>query len=303
MIRAILAFLASVLTAVQAFFIYINGKTICFNSGCEIVDSLTTISPLYFNLAGFVFFQVLFWCLLWGRDGSVHWHKFARLLLLAGLCAEAVLIFFQYAIATVFCSYCLVIFSFIVLLNILSGPRHIFNGIVLYSAVTAACFSLQFRAASSGISLDEGSMAMVTGEKKGAELYLFFSSTCAYCEKVIEALKEDNSCTVRFNPVERIENFDFPDATFSAEYNADVNVNFMKSLSIKEIPVLVVKEPQETLVLRGEQRIREYLDETCLEIKEIDYSGTSSVAPTDYKFLPGTGSQPDNACTVETDCD
>jgi hypothetical protein len=215
MIRATIAFLASVLTAVQAFLIYINEEAICFNTGCEVVDSLTTISPLYFNLVGFVFFQVLFWCLLWGRDGSVHWHKLARLLLLAGLCAEAVLVFFQYAIATVFCSYCLIILLFIVLLNILSGPRQIFRGIVLYSAVTAACFSLQFRTVSSGMSLDEGSMAMVTGEKNGAELYLFFSSTCAYCEKVIEALKQDNSCTVRFNPIERIENFDFPDVVFS----------------------------------------------------------------------------------------
>jgi hypothetical protein len=303
MIRATIAFLASILTAVQAFFIYVNEETICFNTGCEIVDSLTTISPLYFNLAGFVFFQVLFWCLLWGRDGSVHWHKLAGLLLLAGLCAEAVLVFFQYAIATVFCSYCLIILSFIVLLNILSGPRQIFRGIVLYSAVTAACFSLQFRAVSSGMSLDEGSMAMVTGEKEGAELYLFFSSTCAYCEKVIEALKEDNSCTIRFNPIERIENFDFPDVVFSAEYNADVNVNFMKSLSIKEIPVLVVKEQQETRILRGEHRIREYLDKACLEAKAVDYSGTSSEAPTDYRFLPGAGNQQDDACAVETDCD
>ncbi len=303
MIRAAIAFLGSILTALQAFLIYINKETICFSSGCEIVDSLTTISPLYFNLAGFVFFQVLFWCFLWGRDGSVHWHKFARLLLLAGLCAEAVLVFFQYAIATVFCSYCLVILSFIVLLNVLSGPRQIFRGIVLYSAVTAACFSLQFRTASSGMSLDEGSMAMVAGETKGAELYLFFSSTCVYCEKVIEALKEGNSCIVRFNPIERIDNFDFPGATFSAEYNAEVNVNFMKSLSIKEIPVLVVKEQQQTFVLRGEQRIREYLDETCLEKKEVDYGGTSSVEPTDYNFFPGAGNQQDNACTVETDCD
>lgn len=303
MIRATLALLASILTAVQAFLIYINKETICFNYGCEIVDNLTAISPLYFNLAGLVFFQVLFWCLLWGRDGSVQWHKFARLLLSAGLCAEAVLVFFQYAIANVFCSYCLVILSFIVLLNILSGPRQIFRGIVLYSAVTAACFSLQFRTASSGMSLDEGSMAMVTGEKKGAELYLFFSSACAYCEKVIDTLKEDNSCTVRFNPIERIDNFDFPGATFSAEYNADVNINFMKSLSIKEIPVLVVKEQQETFVLRGEQRIREYLDETCLETKAVDYSGTSRVAPTNYKVYPGAGNQQDDACTVETDCD
>jgi hypothetical protein len=304
MIRATIAFLASVLTAVQAFSMYIKGQTICFNNGCAIVDSLTTVSPLYFNLAGFLFFQTLFWCLLWGRDGSEHWHKFARLLLLAGLCAEAVLVFFQYSIATVFCSYCMVVFAFIVLLNVLSGPRQILRGVVLFSAVTVVCFSLQFRAdAGSGASLDAGSMAMVAGEQKEAKLYLFFSSTCAHCEKVIEALQEENSCTVRFNPIERIEGFSFPGVELFAEYHPEINLNFMKSLSITEIPVLVATEQQNILVLRGEPRIREYLDETCRQTKAVDYSGTSSMQPTEYTILPKVGSQADDACPVAADCD
>jgi hypothetical protein len=304
MIRAIVALLASLLTAIQAIFIYTKGQAICFNSGCAIVDSLTTVSPLYFNLAGLIFFQILFWCLLWGRDGSEYWHKFARLLLLAGLGAEAVLVFFQYAIATVFCSYCLVILSFIVLLNILCGPRQIFRGIVVFAAVTVACFSLQFRAATgSGASLDGGTMAVMTGERKEAKLYLFFSSTCAYCEKIIDALREENSCTVRFNPIERIENFAFPGVDFIAEYDPEININFMNSLSIKEIPVLVAIDRQNILVLRGEQRIREYLDDTCFEKEAVDYSGTSSVAPTKYLTIPGVESQGDGACPVETECD
>ena len=62
MIRATIAFLASVLTAVQAFSIYIQGQALCFNNGCAIVDSLTTVSPLFFNIAGFLFFQIL---ILW----------------------------------------------------------------------------------------------------------------------------------------------------------------------------------------------------------------------------------------------
>jgi hypothetical protein len=304
MIRAIIAFLASLLTAIQAIFIYTKGQTICFNSGCAIVDSLTTVSPLYFNLAGLIFFQILFWCLLWGRDGSEYWHKFARLLLLAGLGAEAVLVFFQYSIATVFCSYCLVILSFIVLLNILCGPRQIFRGIVIFAAVMVACFSLQFRtAANSGASLDEGSMAMATGERKEVKLYLFFSSTCAYCEKIIDALREENSCTVRFNPIERIEDFAFPGVDFLADYDPEININFMKSLSIQEIPVLVAIDRQNILVLRGEQRIREYLDDNCLEKEAVDYSGTSSAAPAKYMILPGVGSRGDDACPVATDCD
>jgi uncharacterized membrane protein len=303
MIRAIIAFLASVLTVVQAFSILIQGQTICFNTSCAIVDNLTTVSPLYFNIAGFLFFQALFWCFLWGRDGSENWHKLARLLLLAGLCAEAVLIFFQYSIATVFCSYCLVVFAFIVVLTVLSGLRQILYGVVLFSAVTIACFGLQFReGAGSGASLDSGSIAMLTGQQKEAKIYLFFSSTCVHCENVIEALKQDNNCTIRFNPVERLEAFDFPGVEHFTEYNPAVNLNFIKSLSIKEVPVLVTSDQQKTFVLKGEQQIREYLDASCREKKAVDYQGTSSIVPTEKMSVPGVESQGDDACSVDTDC-
>jgi len=304
MIRAILAFLASVITAVQAFFIYVKGQTICFNNGCAIVDSLTTISPLYFNIAGFVFFQILFWCLLWGRDGSEHWHKFARLLLSAGLSTEAVLIFFQYSIAGVFCSYCMVIFSVIVLLNVLSGFRQIFRGIVLFSAVMAGCLVVQFRAdGGAGASLDAGSVAVVAGEKNEAKLYLFFSSTCTHCENVIESLRGDNSCTIHFNPIERIQTFAFPEAERFVEYNPGINLNFMNSLAIKEIPVLVSIEQQRTLVLKGERQIIDYLKDTCRKSKEVDYGGSSSVPPISYQNIPGLDNQQDDACPVTGECD
>lgn len=303
MTRAIIALLASILTAVQAFFIYFKGQTICFTDGCAIVDSLTTVSPLYFNIAGFLFFQTIFWCLMWGRDGAEHWHKLARLLLLAALCAEAVLVFFQYAIVTVFCSYCLVIFGLIVLLNILSGARQIFRGIVLFSAITIVCLSLQFgEATGGGESLDRGSVARVSGEEQQGKLYLFFSSTCVHCEKIIELLQKENSCTIGFNPIERLDNFDFPGAEYVADYKPEINLNFMKSLSIKEIPVLVGIEQQGISVLRGELQIRRYVEDKCRKTRETDYSGSSS-AVLPGNIYPGAEKVQDDACQVAAECD
>lgn len=303
MIQVILALIASIFTAVQAFAIYLQGRTLCFNDGCAIVDALTSVSPLYFNLAGFLFFQVVFWCLLWGRDGSEHWHKLARLLLLAGLCAEAVLVFFQYKIATVFCSYCLVILSFIVLLNVLSGARQVFRGLVLFTAVTIACFSLQFRHnADSGASLNEGTMAIFAGERQDATLYLFFSSTCPHCENVIDYLKQENTCSIRFNPLERIVDFNFPEATYNPEYQPEINLQFMKSLAMVEVPVLVASNEQKILILRGEQRINDYLQENCREKMAIDYGGTSSMGTTEYITNPQVQQDADDACRVENDC-
>ncbi len=304
MLRAILALIASIFTAIQAFAIYLQGRTLCFNDGCAVVDALTTVSPLYFNLAGFLFFQVVFWCLLWGREGSEHWYKLARLLLLAGLCAEAVLVFFQYKIATVFCSYCVVILSFIVLLNILSGSRQVFRGLVLFSAVTIACFSLQFRQeAGSEASLDKGTMAILAGERQDTTLYLFFTSTCPHCEKVIDFLKEENTCSVRFNPLERITTFNLPEATYTSEYQPEINLHFMKSLAMAEVPVLVAMSEQKTLILNGEQQISDYLRENCREKTAIDYGGTSSMGTSEYIANPQGQQGADDACSVENDCD
>ncbi len=63
MIRALIAFMAAILTAVQAFLIVTGGNQICLNAGCEIVDKYTKVPPLYFNIAGCLFFA-------WSRERS-----------------------------------------------------------------------------------------------------------------------------------------------------------------------------------------------------------------------------------------
>ncbi len=304
MIRAIISFLASVLTAIQVFLLHKGKNGLCFNDGCAVVDSLTNISPLFFNIAGFLFFQTLFWLFLSGRNGSEYWHKLARLLLQAGLAAEAVLIFFQYAIATVFCSYCLVVFSIIVLLNLCCGLRQLVRGLVVFLAVMATCFSLQFGAASAGRGgLDAGSMGMVRGQKNGGTLYLFFSASCRHCEKVIESIAADNICTVRFNPIEQIENFSFPDATHFKSYDTRINRILLQSLSINEVPLLLAKNEEDLAILKGENGIREYLDKNCRKKSDNTFNGISRSGSAVYNFLQGGQKSEENACTVDTDCE
>lgn len=304
MIQAIISFLASMLTAVQVVLELRGAKGLCFNNGCEIVESMTKVSPLVFNVAGLLFFQTLFWLFLLGKNGSEYWLKLARLLLLAGLAAEAVLVFFQYSIATVFCSYCLVIFTVIVLLNLCGGPHQLVRGMVIFIAVLAACFSLQFSPDSTGrgTSLDSGSLAMLNGKRDGVMLYLFFSASCSHCEKVIEAIDADNVCTVRFNPIERIEKFAIANMVRFADYDPEVNRTLLQSLSINEVPVLMAKAGDETQILKGEKRIMEYLQKTCRQSRGIDYSGTSNSPAPGYTFLPEVQKSGEEACPVNTDC-
>lgn len=305
MLRVILAFLATVMTAVQSLMIYTEGKAICFNSGCEIVESLTAVPSLYVNVAGFIFFLLLFWCFYFGRNGSEFWVEFAGLVLLAGLVAEAVLVFFQFTIAKVFCTYCLAVLAFVVLLNVLSGVRQLFRGAVLFGAVLLACFSLQFGLGiTTQKSLADGAIATLAAENEGPEIHLFFSKTCVHCEKVITALKEGSSCSVAFNPIEKIDQFTFPKASLNASYDPAANLGFLRSLSLTGIPVLVAKDGGQIRVMDGSGTILDYLETNCLVKQSRDdtgYSGSSSVDSNDYARFMTTQSEADN-CSVEEDC-
>ncbi len=303
MIRAIVAFLASVLTGVQAFLIATGQDGICLNEGCEIVDSFPKLPPLYFNIAGFVFFLVLSWCFLKGRKGSEYWYSFAKLLLLAGFAAEAVLFFFQYSVLAAFCSYCLIIFSIIFLLNILSGLRQLFTSVILFISVFAMLSTLELSGAPSfEVSLDTGSYARIGEETKEVELYLFFSETCEHCENVISIIDEHNSCNIRFNPVGKIDHFSLPGSTRFPDYNPRVNTLFLKSLNLKEIPVLVIREQERIVVLNGEGRIKTYLNDECLGVEKRIYNETSQTTGPGYGYLPVPNSV-EEGCSVESDCE
>ncbi|MBW1636567.1 MAG: hypothetical protein JRC87_02560 [Deltaproteobacteria bacterium] len=301
MIRAIVAFSGAVLTGLQIVLLVIGREGICLNEGCKIVDGFPKLPPLYYNVAGCAYFLVLFFCFLKGRRGSAGWNQFCGVLLLAGIASEAALLFFQYSIVGAFCSYCLIIFSLILLLNILSGLRQIFVSALIFTAVFAVLLSLDLKAvSSSGTSLDAGSYARAGEESRYPSLYLFFSETCPHCEKVIEAIGSDNTCAIRFNPVDRIEHFSLPGTSLFPGYDPGVNVGFLKNLHIEEIPVLVAMEQERTVILQGESRIIAYLSEHCLGGEEIDYGGGSQMTGRSFDYLPQT--QVEEGCSVEEDC-
>jgi len=301
MIRVIISLLACLFVAVQIGLIFFQGDGICLNEGCKIVDSLTTVPPFYFNLAGLVFFLTLLFGFLKGLRDSEFWQKFTGLLLLAGIAAEGVLVYFQHSIVTVYCSYCLIIFSLIVVLNVLSGLRQCIHAGVIFIAVLLPLICLQFNVSGPVQSLDAGSVARITGAEKGDDLYLFFSSTCPHCEKILAEMKKDNRCSIRFNPIEKMDSFDFPGAEQFPGYDPEVNRNFLNNLSLDEIPVFVAKNSENIQIYVGERQIEQYLAENCHdlvgEILELS-TGTSD----GYDFLHPAEGQGDDKCSVSDDC-
>lgn len=302
-ISLVLSLLASLLTATQVLLILLRGDGMCFNEGCRIVDSLTTVPPLVFNLMGFLYFQTLFWGLLLDRKYPGWPMKVVRVLVLAGMASEGVLVSFQLYITEAFCSYCLVVCALIILLNISFGLKQMASGAVIFAVVVLAFSSLQFKTVGSaeGMALDRGTYGIRQGDRAGAQLYLFFSSACFHCENIIEILKTRKSCAVRFQPIDEIHTLDFPGLELASAYFTVANRSFLKTLGIEEIPVLVAKDNSGIRILKGEKPIREYLDQNCEAETPSSSNATSESSPGGNSFLP----QPvqDDACSISKDCD
>jgi thiol-disulfide isomerase/thioredoxin len=190
------------------------------------------------------------------------------MLLFAGLAAEGVLVAFQSVVVETFCTYCLIIFALVVLLNLLGGLHHAVTGAAIFVAVVIAFASLEFTSpaaeSTTGIStLEQGAYAVLAGEESKPQLVLFFSSTCPHCEKVIESLQQGTACTVSFNPVSKVAKFPLTGISPNRDYDINVNRAFMASLEQKFIPVLLVKQQKSLQILSGGNAIMNYLDESC----------------------------------------
>jgi len=295
------ALIGCLLTGVQSLLIYIQGEGVCFNEGCKIVDSLTLVDPLYFNLAGFVFFLLAATGLSRARKGSDLWLRFTSLLLLAGLAAEAVLLAFQIIISQALCSYCLIILALILLANLCVGLKQMFKGLVIFSAVLIASFSLDYQGgARKPQPLDQGTMARYQPEKFEKRFYLFISSNCAHCQSVIASLEQNPVCAVDFNPVDTYEAFAFSDVEKVAGYRPRINLHFLKNLGITEVPVLLHQQDSSMTLIRGEQAINAYIEQHCRPSLPQLGMQTSEQLSSSYPLpLPVD----EDGCAIEEDCE
>ncbi len=262
MLNIFFAFLASALTAVQTSLILLHKETICLNNGCNIVESLTRVPPALFNLAGFTYFLSLLYILIKARKGPDGWQQLATLMLLGGMAAEGVLVAFQYIIAEVFCSYCLIIFSFIIILNLCMGWKQLLRGIAAFTAVFIAFSVLQF--SSPRIEpITAGTYGIINGTTDQGKLVLLFSETCPHCEEVVQKIQHNNSCQINFNPIGPISSWSIEGLERNSDFDPDINIKYLANLGLNEIPVMAIYKNDEITILRGKLAIKNFLVKKC----------------------------------------
>lgn len=294
-----IALLASLLIAAQIGFTLYQGDSFCLNQGCKVVEQLTKVSPLVFNLAGLAFFQAIFWGLCASRAEIRRLSPLVRTLLLAGLAVEAVLISFQYLVAQAFCAYCVGILAIIVLLNLLIGAKQALSGLVIFVAVALGFASLELNQGKPGeLAFKAGVFASRPGSARMAEHFLFYSSTCAHCERVIAALQTNDRPTVHFNPIDRVKELNLAKSTRNPSYLPASNKALLAALGIDQIPVLISRSPEGLTIRQGEAAILAFLAQSGRA--ETGGSSGASAVPTGQAIIPGL--EPRDGCSVATDC-
>lgn len=299
-----IALTGAILVGAQVIALLVGGKIICLNDGCRVVESLTTVTPLIFNILGFGWFAVTAFVLRRASRRIQRSADWPRLLLLAGMAFESVLLGYQTYVARSFCAYCLLVFLLVFALNILAGRRQVITAVAILGAVLFTLSLLRFgwipRPVPPGSRvLDAGTFAVRRCSDPTKQLYLIFSSTCPHCREVIEALQSCNSCNFHFNPIDRLGAFELPDIERSAAYAPEVNRMLLSFLGIREVPVLLAVVPEGITVIKGEQAIVGFIKEECFRQAPGLYMDQSRSLQTDPLRL----FRQDDGCDATVECE
>ena len=295
-----IALLASFMTMAQIVFIWWKGDALCLNQGCKVVEQLTKIPPVVINLAGLVYFLLLFWGLQVSRNQIRRVPRFVAPLLLGGLAVEGVLTGFQYLVAQAFCFYCLSILTVVVLLNIMLGWRQLLQGAFIFSAVFLALSSLKLAPVAAGQNaFKQGIFASRSGTPAQPASHLFYSSTCTHCQNVLDALGRNPKVAVHLNPVDLVTATSLPGAQINKTYSFQANRDLLASLGIDEIPVLIRTTATGLNVFRGEQAIIAAINQITPTENTEQLSGISA-SPATPSAIPGLRAK--DGCQVAADC-
>ncbi|MBW1963836.1 MAG: hypothetical protein JRI40_01250 [Deltaproteobacteria bacterium] len=262
-----LSLLTCVIIIAQALLIIFKGEAFCVNEGCKIVEALTLIPPFYFNLLGAVYFLAVFCTALITKQRSGT-EPLLRIVLISGLAADGILLGYQIFVANVFCSYCLLVFLLIVILNILMGFRQLALGLAIIVVQLFMFSLLRFEAAEDqlrGLTLDKGTYAVRRCSETIKQLYLIFSEDCPHCYKVIEALEGCTRCEFHFNPIKKISADLLPGLSPNDKYIPQINAAALKMLGIDTVPVLIARDHDGLTFIEGERNIINYIQNTCFQ--------------------------------------
>ena len=298
----ILGLLGGITITAQILYSWLTGSSFCPNDGCSIVEGLTSVPPLYINALGLAFFLLII--LLAGppKKEPPSGTSLLSLVLLAGLAFEAALFSYQMLVARIFCSYCLTILALVLAMNLLYGIRQFITGMAVFAAVVISYAVLSFLPAgadSRTYSLKNAAYGKRSCSSPTKEIYLVFSADCPHCKNVLDTLNNCNSCDLYLNPIEKITSLDLPELELNPGFSPEINRLVLKVLGIDSVPVLLAKDTEGYHIIRGENKIINYISQACFTQNEVLYlDKLLQSTKKDFTAFTEEGSE----CSVEIDC-
>ena len=167
------------------FFLYIAietvlklfGSTLCESDGCALADSLLNFDSIYLNFIGLIDASIILiagWLSYKKRIDKVFFY----LVLFASLAFESIMIGYQFFVSPVMCKFCLGVYSFLIIMTILSSYRRLVAVIPVIASIWIALSFLAMPKTEAFVIKDGN--------------YLIQSPTCSHCKKVKKYLKENN---------------------------------------------------------------------------------------------------------------
>jgi len=209
-------------------YLKLQHTSLCGEVGCKLAGELLNFNALYLNyfgLAGVFVLMILGFLSLK--------NKFYEALFFIGLYGaiafEATILSYQFVANPEPCIFCLGIFSSLLLIALTSNIKHF--------AITLATVLAIF--------VGLNTLAVTKNKTFATEVgnYLIQSETCPHCKKVKAYLAEHN---IPYTPISTQE--------ASAR-------SFLKFVGTSSIPVLIIKEKNESRLLTGDKKIIEYFEE------------------------------------------
>lgn len=297
----IIAFIASLVVAVQIVVTLIVGSSICPTQGCKIVEELTIIPPLLLNFLGLLFFQAVFWTR--GFKKKTFWGIAPfGVLLLCGLVFDSALLGYQIYVAQTFCVYCLVVFGFVLLLNLLNGRKQVILGLAVMGVTLFSFSILSFvpgAPVSETFSLKSAAYGLKSCSAPTKEIYLLFSSKCSHCQSIIKNINQCNSCDLYLNPIDEIEPLDIAGIELNKGFSPRINGHILTVLGIDTVPVLVSKGPDTYSIVKGEKNILNYIRHACFTSDDVLYLD-KSISTDDEEI--SVFSEESGECSVTVEC-
>ncbi|NOR56261.1 MAG: hypothetical protein GQ531_08640 [Sulfurovum sp.] len=245
--RIVLPLLLLAYIAVETY-LKLQHTSLCGEVGCKLAGELLRFNPIYLNYVGIAgsFMLMVFGTL------SLKSKVFETLFfmsLYAAIAFEGTILSYQFVANPEPCIFCLGIFSSLLLIALAANYKHFLTIVAMVLAIFVGLNTLAVTKNKSFITAPGN--------------YLIQSKTCPHCIKVKGYLKDNN-----------IAYTGIPTTEASAR-------SFLKFVSTKSIPVLVIKEKMTTKLITGDKAIIAHFE--ALKVKEVQ-----ALAPTQSTAITST---------------